>query len=126
MTRTILLADDNEANRYLARFALERAGFRVVTAGDGEEALRQARAHRPDLVLMDVQMPILDGLEATERLRADPELAAIPVVALTAYVAPEDKVRAREAGCSGHIAKPIDALRFAEQVTAFLAARDGV
>ena len=120
MTRTVLLADDNEANRYLAKFALDRAGFRVVTAGDGEEALRQARLHRPDIVLMDVQMPLLDGFEATERLRADPELAAIPVVALTAYVTAEDQVRAREAGCDGHIAKPIDALRFAEQVAAFM------
>jgi CheY-like chemotaxis protein len=125
MMRTVLLADDNEANRYLAKFALERAGFRVVTAGDGEEALRQARAHRPDIVLMDVQMPILDGFEATERMRADPALAAIPVVALTAYVTAEDQVRAREAGCTGHIPKPIDALRFAEQVTAFLHDSEG-
>lgn len=119
-THTILLVDDNEVNRYLAKFALERAGFQVITAADGAEALRQASTHRPSLVLMDLLMPVMDGYEATQRLKADPQLSAIPVAALTACVTVADRSRARDAGCDGCIDKPIDVRRFAQQVAGYL------
>ena len=120
---TVLLVDDNEVNRYLAKFALVQAGFRVITAADGAEALRQAIEHRPSLVLMDLLMPVMDGYEATQRLKADPQLHAIPVAALTACVTAADRKRAHDAGCDGCIDKPIDVRRFPQQVAGYLAGR---
>ena len=103
-----MLVEDNEVNRYLARFLLEHGGFAVVTANNGMEALEQARAHKPDLILMDIQMPVMDGYEATRALKADPALQSVPVVALTAYAMPHEREQALAAGCVGHIEKPID------------------
>ncbi len=123
MNHTILLVDDNEVNRSLAKFTLERAGYRVVTAADGADALRQATAHRPNLVLMDMLMPVMDGYEATQRLRADPDLRAIPIAALSACITATDRERARQAGCDGCIDKPIDVQSLAAQVAAFLLPR---
>jgi len=98
---TVLLVDDNEVNRYLAKFALEQAGFRVITAADGAEALRQAIEHRPSLVLMDLLMPVMDGYEATQRLKADPQLHAIPVA-----VQPQQAARLAAAGCLASSVQP--------------------
>jgi len=108
MKKPILVVDDNEVNRYLAQYTLERAGYPVVTAVDGADALEQARRHRPALVLMDIQMPVLDGYDATRRLKADPELRQVPVVALTSFAMPADRERALRSGCDEHLAKPID------------------
>jgi two-component system cell cycle response regulator DivK len=121
-TQRVLLVEDNEVNRYLAQFLLERAGFVVDTAADGQQALERARAQRPDLVLMDMRMPVMDGLEATRRLKADPALCTIPVVALSAHAMSQEKAQALAAGCVSHIEKPIDAAVFVDQVRALLPA----
>ncbi|MBI3367769.1 MAG: response regulator [Burkholderiales bacterium] len=120
----ILLVEDNEVNRYLAQFLLERAGFEVDTAGDGASALEVARARRPALILMDIRMPVMDGYEATRRLKADPALRDIPVVALSAHAMPQEKAMALQVGCVAHIEKPIDAGRFVDQVRAALGPPD--
>jgi two-component system cell cycle response regulator DivK len=121
MTPTVLLVDDNEVNRYLAQYVLEQAGMRVYAAANGNEAMYLARTYRPSVVLMDIQMPVLDGYAATEALKADPDLRAIPVVALTTFADDGDRLRAMSAGCIGHIAKPIDPVKFVDQVRAVLA-----
>jgi len=120
MAACVLLVEDNEVNRYLVRFVLEKGGFRVVTADNGREAIELARLHRPDLILMDIQMPVMDGYEATVQLKADAQLRAIPVVALTAYAMPHEREQAMAAGCAGHIEKPIDIGTFNAQVSAFI------
>jgi CheY-like chemotaxis protein len=120
MAACVLLVEDNEVNRYLVRFVLEKGGFQVITAGNGREAIDQARIHRPDLILMDIQMPVMDGYEATAHLKADAALQAIPVVALTAYAMPHERDQAIAAGCAGHIEKPIDTRTFNDQISAFI------
>ena len=120
MAACVLLVEDNEVNRYLVRFVLEKGGLRVITAGNGREAIELARQHRPDLILMDIQMPVMDGYEATVQLKADAQLQAIPVVALTAYAMPHEREQAMAAGCAGHIEKPIDTRTFSAQVNAFI------
>jgi two-component system cell cycle response regulator len=107
-TRTILVVEDNPLNLKLVTSILGILNFRFITAGDAENALRICRAQRPDLVLMDVELPGMDGLSATRLLKSDPELRAIPVIALSAYAMPEDFTRAREAGCLAYLTKPID------------------
>jgi CheY-like chemotaxis protein len=121
MAELVLLVEDNEVNRYLARFLLEHGGFTVITANNGLEALEQARARKPDLILMDIQMPVMDGYEATRQLKADADLQSVPVVALTAYAMPHERERALAAGCIGQIEKPIDTRSFITQLRGFLA-----
>jgi CheY-like chemotaxis protein len=104
----ILVVDDNPANSKLARIVLVAAGHDVVTAADAEEARAALGERRPDLILMDLQLPGMDGLELTRRLKADPVTASIPVVALTAYAMRGDEERALAAGCTGYLTKPID------------------
>ena len=120
MAACVLLVEDNEVNRYLVRFVLEKGGFRVITAGNGREAIELARLHQPDMILMDIQMPVMDGYEATVQLKADAQLRAIPVVALTAFAMPHEREQAMAAGCAGHIEKPIDNRTFNAQVSAFI------
>ncbi|MFG6458520.1 response regulator [Roseateles sp. BYS96W] len=121
MTARVLLVEDNEVNAYLARFVLEQAGFDVEWVTDGLQALAAAARQRPDIILMDLRMPVLDGYEATRRLKADPALRDVPVLALSAQARPEDKARSRAAGCADHLDKPIDVARLADQVRAWLA-----
>jgi two-component system cell cycle response regulator DivK len=102
----ILIVEDNPANLKLARLVLERAGHRVLAASDAQEGLATARDAKPDLILMDVQLPDMDGLTATARLKSDPETSAIPVVALTAFAMKGDEERIRAAGCDGYLSKP--------------------
>ena len=118
----VLLVEDNEVNRYLARFLLEHGGFAVITANNGMEALEQARARKPDLILMDIQMPVMDGYEATRALKADPVLQSVPVVAITAYAMPHEREQALAAGCAGHIEKPIDTSTFIATLHTYLPA----
>ena len=120
MRGCVLLVEDNEVNRYLERFVLEKGGFQVISASNGREAIELARTHRPDLILMDIQMPVMDGYEATVQLKADAELRAVPVVALTAYAMPQEREQAMAAGCAGHIEKPIDTANFIAQIERFL------
>jgi CheY-like chemotaxis protein len=117
--RTVLIVEDNPLNRKLARNALRSREHRVLEAETGEEALELAKSHRPDLILMDLQMPGLDGLEVTRRLKADAATASLPIVAMSASARPEDRDEALAAGCCGHIAKPIRLSRFPAQVDSY-------
>ena len=117
---TVLVVEDNPVNRKLARNVLRSRGYRVLEADTGEEGIEIARRERPQLILMDLQLPGLDGMEATRRLKADPRTSAIPVVALSAHAQGVDEERARAAGCAGYIAKPIRLSRFPQQVRTFL------
>jgi len=117
MTReVVLLVEDNEKNLKLARDVLEFAGFTVLVAMSAEEALDRARAAVPDIVLMDLQLPGMDGHAALARLRADERTAEIPVVALTAFAMREDHERADAAGFDGYLEKPISVRQFPDQV----------
>ena len=116
----ILLVEDNPINRKLARNVLRSQGFEVWEAPSGEDALNQLRDRRPDLILMDLQLPGMDGLEVTRRVKSDPKTADLPVVALTAHVREADEQKAREAGCVGYITKPIRLATFPGQVETFL------
>jgi two-component system cell cycle response regulator DivK len=118
---TVLVVEDNPANMTLAVFLLESAGHRVLTAIDAEAGLTLARADQPDLILMDIQLPGMDGLEATALLKAADDTRAIPVIALTALAMKGDEERIRAAGCDGYIAKPISYKEFLVTVAAQLA-----
>jgi two-component system, cell cycle response regulator DivK len=112
----VLIVEDNERNAKLVRDVLGHAGYRTLEAGDGEAGVALAREHRPDLVLMDVQLPGIDGVEALARLRADPATAAIRVVALTAFAMQADRDRFLAAGFDGYVEKPIDVRALAGRV----------
>jgi len=103
----ILIVEDNPTNMTLAVFLVQLAGHTVLTATDAETGLTLARGEQPDLILMDIQLPGIDGLEATELLKGDDETRAIPVIALTALAMKGDEARIRAAGCDGYIAKPL-------------------
>ncbi len=108
MSTRVLLVEDNELNRNMLSRRLQRRGFDVITAEDGVEALELARRERPDIILMDMSLPRMDGWTATARLKQDPELANIPVIALTAHVMLEDREKALRAGCDEYETKPVD------------------
>ena len=114
--KTILLVEDNERNRKLVRTILEFRGYEVIECEDGAPSLELARAHKPALVLMDIQLPTMDGITALGRLRADPETASIPVVAVTASVTSGERDRVVAAGFNGYVSKPIDVSTFGEMV----------
>ena len=117
MTNTVvLLVEDNERNLKLARDVLEYAGFTVLVAMTGEEAVARAQVASPDLILMDLQLPGIDGHAALSLLRDDERTSAIPVVALTAFAMAKDRDRAMAAGFDGYLEKPIDVRRFPHQV----------
>jgi len=116
----ILLVEDNEMNRDMLSRRLERRGFQVVFALDGAEGLEKARTEQPDLILMDMSLPVLDGWEATRRLKADETLRKIPVIALTAHAMASDEQKAREAGCDDFDTKPIELPRLLEKIGALL------
>lgn len=130
MTRdAVLIVDDNPANLKLASVVLTQAGYEVLTAADGEEALGLLDSVTPALVLMDLQLPGIDGLELTRRLKADPARRAMPVVALTAYAMLGDEAQAVAAGCDGYITKPIDTRLLPQTVASYITAarpRDGL
>ena len=119
----ILLVEDKELNRDMLGRRLGKKGFEVVIAVDGQEALDQTRAHHPDLILMDMSLPVLDGWEATRRLKADPETAPIPVIALTAHAMSGDREKAIQAGCNDYDTKPIELSRLLGKIEALLASR---
>ena len=119
----ILLIEDNPVNRRLAEFLLRSQGYRVCEAATAEEAFELLKAERPDLILMDVQLPGIDGLEAARRLKQDLTTCNIPVVAVTSYAMKGDREKALAAGCVGYITKPIDKATFAQQVAALLGSR---
>jgi two-component system cell cycle response regulator DivK len=118
--RKVLLIEDNLMNMELATDLLEAAGFQVLKAERAEAGIAMAVAEQPDIILMDIALPGMDGLEATRRIKQDARTAWIPIVALTASAMRGDNDRARSAGCCGYIAKPIDTRRFAKTVVAFM------
>lgn len=118
----ILIVDDNALNTELVRFVLDEAGHEVQTAYSAGEALVRIAEFQPQLILMDIQMPGMDGLELTRRLKEADATSAITIVAFTAYAMKGDEARMREAGCDGYISKPIDVKQFAAQVAQYLPA----
>jgi two-component system cell cycle response regulator DivK len=119
----ILVVEDNPMNLELVRDILTAAGYEVVEATDGAAGVEIAVLERPDLILMDLQLPGMDGLEATRRIRAEKATAATPIVAVTAHAMTGDDAKAIAAGCNGFIPKPIDVKAFASAVAGFLATR---
>jgi two-component system cell cycle response regulator DivK len=120
MAKTVLIVEDNELNMKLFRDLLEAHGYRVVGTRNGVEALDLARTHRPDLILMDIQLPEVSGLDVTRWIKADAELRAIPVVAVTAFAMKGDEERIREGGCEAYLSKPISVGKFIETVRRFV------
>jgi CheY-like chemotaxis protein len=116
----ILLIEDNEQNRYLVTYLLQSRGWQVAHAVDGPTGLKLADAMHPDLILLDIQLPGMDGYAVARELSANPELRAIPIVAVTSYAMPGDRERCLAAGCTGYLEKPIDPQTFAAQVGTFL------
>ena len=117
----ILIVDDNVSNIKLLAFLLTSKGYVVRTAANAEEALAVLRDFAPRLILMDLQLPGMDGLALTRQLKADPRTSAIPIVAATAYAMKGDEERARAAGCDGYITKPIDTRRLPQEIERYLA-----
>lgn len=118
--KTVLLVEDNEDNLIVYRTILDHVGYRVIEARDGEEGVSRARRDRPDLILMDVSLPKIDGWEATRRIKADDETSAIPVIAVTAHALDDDRQKALEVGCDGYLAKPVAPRRVVEEVERFI------
>lgn len=124
MTATILVVDDNPINLRLAADLLELEGYAVLQAADAEDALVLLESRIPDLILMDLAMPGMDGLTLTRHLKAQPRFQSVPIVALTASAMKGDDLRVREAGCDAYITKPIDTRRFGSAIAALLTGRD--
>jgi two-component system cell cycle response regulator DivK len=106
MSKRILVVEDHEDNRKILRILLKNTGFQMLEAWDGESALKSAAQERPDLILMDIQLPGINGYDVARRIKADPELRDIPVIAVTSFALSGDEGKAREAGCDGYITKP--------------------
>ena len=121
MAKTILIVEDNDLNMKLFQDLLEAHGYKTLPTKDGLEAMKLALQHRPDLILMDIQLPEISGLEVTKWLKEDPELKVIPVIAVTAFAMKGDEEKIRQGGCEAYIAKPISVQRFLETVARFLA-----
>ncbi len=124
MNRTVLLIEDNEQNRYLAAFLLERHGYRVVAAADGPAGIALARAGGHDLILLDIQLPGMDGHAVARALREIAALRAVPIVAVTSYAMVGDREKSLAAGCTGYIEKPINPETFVAEIETYL--RDAV
>lgn len=119
-TKTVLIVEDNELNMKLFHDLLEAHGYGVLEARNGAEALESARAHTPDLILMDIQLPEISGLQVTQEIIKDEALADIPVIAVTAFAMKGDEERIRAGGCRDYIAKPISVVDFLEKVKRYL------
>jgi two-component system cell cycle response regulator DivK len=120
MAAKILLVEDNEMNRDMLSRRLARKGFQVLLAADGQEGVSVARADHPDLILMDISLPVMDGYAATRTLKADPATNAIPIIALTAHAMVGDREKCLEAGCDDHDTKPVELSRLLAKIEAHL------
>ena len=120
MTKRVLVVEDQEDNRRIVRDLLTITDFEVIEAENGEEALAAVARQRPDLILMDIQLPILDGYEATRRIKADPELKGIPIIVVTSYALSGDEGRARAAGCDAYVTKPYSPRQLLAKIKEFL------
>ena len=121
MSNRILLIEDNEQNRYLATFLLERHGYQVASAVDGASGVQVAEATVPDLILLDIQLPLMDGHAVARALRAIPVLDATPIIAVTSYAMVGDREKSLAAGCDGYIEKPIDPDTFVSTIEQIVA-----
>ena len=117
----LLLVEDNEMNRDMLSRRLERKGYQVVMAVDGEQAVAMARSENPTLILMDMSLPVIDGWEATRRIKADAAMKHIPIIALTAHAMAGDEQKAKEAGCDDYDTKPVELPRLLGKIEALLA-----
>jgi two-component system cell cycle response regulator DivK len=120
MSKRILVVEDTEDNRRILRDLLTRAGFELIEATDGQSGVSMAAAHRPDLILMDIQLPIFDGYEATRRIKSNPDTRNIPIIAVTSYALSGDETKALAAGCDGYVAKPFSPRRVLAMVQELL------
>ena len=118
--KKILIVEDNEQNLYLSTFLLEKKGYAVIQARNGQEGMDAAAAEHPDLIFLDIQLPVMDGYEVARRLKQAKETQSIPIVAVTSYAMAGDREAILAAGCEGYVEKPIDPDRFVEQVKGFL------
>ena len=118
--KKVLVIEDTADNRRIIRLLLERVGYEYVEAVDGAAGIEAARRERPDLILMDIQLPVVDGYEATRRLKADPELKSIPIIAVTSYALSGDEAKTRAAGCDGYVAKPFSPKELLRVVQQFI------
>ena len=123
MKRTILIIEDNEQNLYLATFLLEQNGFQVVAASNGPEGVELAGRVQPDLIILDIQLPQMDGYAVARALRQNPVLKDVPIVAVTSYAMVGDRERTLAAGCNGYIEKPINPDTFRDEIEKFLKAQ---
>jgi len=120
MSKRILLVEDQEDNRVIMRDVLSTAGYQLIEALNGMEGVRLAQSERPDLILMDIQLPLIDGYEATRRIKAIPGLKSVPVIAVTSYALSGDEAKARAAGCDGYVAKPFSPRKLLARVREYL------
>jgi two-component system cell cycle response regulator DivK len=120
MTKRILVVEDQEDNRQILRDLLATTDYEVMEAVNGEEALAAVAKQRPDLILMDIQLPILDGYEATRRIKADPTLSSIPIIAVTSYALSGDEAKARAAGCDDFVPKPYSPRQLLAKIRQYL------
>jgi two-component system, cell cycle response regulator DivK len=120
MSRKILVVEDQEDNRQILRDLLASAGYEMSEAENGEDALTEVAKQRPDLILMDIQLPIMDGYEATRRIKSDPKTRAIPIIVVTSYALSGDETKAREAGCDAYVTKPYSPRALLAKIKEFL------
>ena len=120
MSKRILVVEDQEDNRQILRDLLDSIGHEMIEAHDGEAAVAQATKHRPDLILMDIQLPVMDGYEATRRIKAIPELCAIPIIVVTSYALSGDEEKAHAAGCDAYVTKPYSPRQLVAKIKEFL------
>jgi two-component system cell cycle response regulator DivK len=120
MTKRILVVEDTEDNRQIIRDLLTSVGYALIEAADGAEGVALAQSEHPDLILMDMQLPVIDGYEATRRIRAIPELAKVPIIAVTSYALSGDEAKTRQAGCDGYVAKPFSPRQLLAKIREFL------
>ncbi len=120
MTKRILIVEDQEDNRMILRDVLSTAGYHLIEALNGEDGVKLAQSERPDLILMDIQLPVMDGYEATRRIRQVAALKSIPIIAVTSYALSGDEEKARAAGCDGYVAKPFSPRELLARVREYL------
>jgi two-component system cell cycle response regulator DivK len=121
VSKCILVVDDQEDNRQILRDLLGNAGYELTEAENGEDAITAVAKKRPDLILMDIQLPIMDGYEATRRIRSNPDMNSVPIIAVTSYALAGDEEKALEAGCDGYISKPYSPRELLTKVRTYLA-----
>jgi two-component system, cell cycle response regulator DivK len=125
MSKRILIVEDQEDNRAILRDVLSTAGYELIEATNGQEGVELAQQERPDLILMDIQLPVIDGYEATRRIKGDAALGAIPIIAVTSYALSGDEAKARSAGCDGYVTKPFSPRQLLAKLREYLPSEEG-